>query len=670
MENTKANDKYYRQNGAVVEGKDIPAVRTQQLKDTIRNGRLGTYNAHGRYMLSPRVTNEIFGITKYVYKEHFDEVIKESKDVLEFKASASIPVFGQMEFRLVFKNNFAKLYLIENVYREFNGYLEIYGEQITEVNCEDDKNSVVDYVFSLLNVKIIDESDFGKIPDEDPEKVKAILFDKLYLAMIAKNYLKDSSEDERDTFEDMVNSLKGGGEYGKRVLKHFVDRIEKRPDIMQLKDEDGYNEALNDALIGALEVATTEDDLKDPYIKKIYEDLYKRRFKNTEEDLNKAKEKVNEKDFKKVADGVLGKNTSDKLFDDPEEIASLIGEKEEEIKQGSQDNKVAESIEQNPILKKVLYKEKTQTSRQDKKSPEESKEQDAQTTATEQNPTMTTGQTLDKVNDEQGKTSKTKGQDGSVVRNDKRNEKVAAAKTTSSKSGITKKGGNTVGRLSQSAETITPFLPNTAGAVPIDQVQISANNNPTRRRTVRLEKRPTAEEMGLGVAQKNEKVTSGQVQGIDSATGQVTILQRTQTVVEKNNLGQVASSTESLAVESMENNKRPVSIKKNKSEEVYSEELDDRDEVKTRDDNVFQGMKNLGFLDLISEVGVYRGKGNSIKEAIAKAEAKLNIDNPELMQNIDEIQNLIKNQPEQTTIVEINKQETSTVVSQEIEQLK
>ncbi len=353
MENTNTNEKYYRQNGEVVEGKDIPAVRTQQLKDTIRNGRLGTYNAHGRYILSPRVTNEIFGITKYVYKQHYDEVLKESKDVLEFKATASIPVFGQMEFRFVFKDHIARLYMIENVYREFNGYQEIYGEQITEINCEDDRDSVVDYVFALLNVKVVDEVDFGKIPDEDPEKVRAIIFDKLYLTMVAKNYLKESSDDERDTFEEMINDLKGGGEYGKRVLKHFIDRIEKRPDIMQLKDEDGYNEALNDALIGALEVATTEEDMKDPHNKKLYEDLYKKRFKNTEEDLKKAQEKVNEKDLKKVADGVLGRGTSDKLYTE-EELASLIDGKREETKQAEQDNSFVDDLLKNPIVKQVI----------------------------------------------------------------------------------------------------------------------------------------------------------------------------------------------------------------------------------------------------------------------------------------------------------------------------
>jgi|GEM_PF-3298009 len=370
MENTQTNEKYYRQNGAEVQGAaDITSVRRQQLKDSIRNNRLGTYNAHGRYTLAPKVTNEILAINKYVYKKHFDEVMRESKDVLEIKATSSIPVFGQIEFRIVFKEKFAKLYLIENVYREFNGYQEIYGEQITEINCEDDRDDVVDYVMALLNVSILDEADEGKIPEEDPEKVKAILFNKLYLSMVSKNFLKDSSFDERDAFEDMVAQLKDeGGEYGKRVLRGFIDRIEKRPDIMQLKDEDGYNEALNDALIGAMEVATTEDDLKDPNIKRIYDDIYRRRYKNVDDDLRKAQEDVKDKDLKRVADGVLGKQTSDKIFGDPEELDSLIRGKREETAQEPQDNSWFDEFRRNPILKQVIDKA---TGKKEDKGPHE-----------------------------------------------------------------------------------------------------------------------------------------------------------------------------------------------------------------------------------------------------------------------------------------------------------
>ncbi len=324
MAQTNNQTVYYRQNGAPVQNKvHIDAVRKQQLKDAVCNNRLGRYNAHGRYTLSPKITKELLGITKYVYQEHYDAVVNESKDTLEFKASSNLPVFGNLEFRIVFKDTFAKLYLIENVYREFNGYQEIYGEQITEINCETDRDDMIDYVFSLLNVSVVDEVDYGKTEDE--EKVVAILTSKIYFSMVARNYLKDAAPDEKETFEDMVNLLKEeGGEYGKRVLRNFIDRIEKRPDIMQLKDEDGYNEALNDALIGALEVATTEDDMLDPDKKDLYDRLYKKRFHKTDDQIKEGQEKVNDKDFHKVAEALLGRDKA-RIFDN-EDIPSKLEE--------------------------------------------------------------------------------------------------------------------------------------------------------------------------------------------------------------------------------------------------------------------------------------------------------------------------------------------------------
>lgn len=324
MAQTNNQTVYYRQNGAPVQNKvHIDAVRKQQLKDAVCNNRLGRYNAHGRYTLSPKITKELLGITKYIYQEHYDAVVNESKDTLEFKASSNLPVFGNLEFRIVFKDTFAKLYLIENVYREFNGYQEIYGEQITEINCETDRDDMIDYVFSLLNVSVVDEVDYGKTEDE--EKVVAILTSKIYFSMVARNYLKDAAPDEKETFEDMVNLLKEeGGEYGKRVLRNFIDRIEKRPDIMQLKDEDGYNEALNDALIGALEVATTEDDMLDPDKKDLYDRLYKKRFHKTDDQIREGQEKVNDKDFHKVAEALLGRDKA-RIFDN-EDIPSKLEE--------------------------------------------------------------------------------------------------------------------------------------------------------------------------------------------------------------------------------------------------------------------------------------------------------------------------------------------------------
>ena len=319
---------YYRQNGApITNNVHINAVRKQQLKDAIRNNRLGVYNAFGRYILSPKITKELFGITKYVYKNHYEQVIAESKDVFEFKATSNLPVFGNLEFRIVIKDADVKVYLIENVYREFNGYQEIYGELLSEFACQGDKDVVIDHVFALFNVKVVDENDYGKVEEE--ENVATILMHKLCCSMAARNYVRDSAPDEKEIFEEMVSMLKDeGGEYGKRVLRNFLDRIEKRPDLMQLKDEDGYNEALNDALLGALEVVTTEDDMLDPKIKELYEKLYEKRFNKTDEQIQEGQEKITEKDFHKVAEGVFGNKA--RIFDPDavkgklEELANII----------------------------------------------------------------------------------------------------------------------------------------------------------------------------------------------------------------------------------------------------------------------------------------------------------------------------------------------------------
>ncbi len=303
--------KYIRQNGKDVEGEvAIEAVRKQQLKDCVRNTRLGNYNRFGRYIMSPGIINDLLRVTKYIHKDHFKDAIEDSKGGIELKASSYLPVFGELEFRLVIKDKFAKLYIMESVYRELNGYQEIYGEEVVESFCDDDKADIIEYNLALFNMKVVDKNDIDgkKLEDlqEDSEIVENILAQKVFLSIVAKNYLKGSITDEKETFEEIVEKLKTeGGEYGKRVLKHFIDRIEKRPDIMQIPEDGGYNEALNDMLVGAMEVATTEDDMLDPNIAKLYEDIYDIRYRKTDRQMDDATQGVTPESLQNVL-GRLG----------------------------------------------------------------------------------------------------------------------------------------------------------------------------------------------------------------------------------------------------------------------------------------------------------------------------------------------------------------------------
>lgn len=366
MENT-TEEMYFRPNGAQLTDKvDIEADKTLRRKDILRNAELGRINESGRYVIPAAVLKELLFMTKYIYKEDYESVLKESKDVLDFKARGFLPVFGAIEFRLVVKDNTAKLFIFENVYREFNGYQEIYGEQISECAGESQIDEFIDKLFTLYNFKVVEEEDLeGKRPEEladSEDKIHAIMFTKIYLNMISKDYLKVSATDEKETFDDLVGILKEqGGDYGKKVLRHFIDRIEKRPDIMQIKDEEGYNESLNDMLIGAIEVATTEEDMKDPGIEELYRRVYQRRYEKTDEHMKEAQLGVKLALAEQVTDKILGAkvSTQDALINS---FVDMLGNKPNEIKTAgnlSEQGRHALEESANPILKQRLQKEAT-----------------------------------------------------------------------------------------------------------------------------------------------------------------------------------------------------------------------------------------------------------------------------------------------------------------------
>lgn len=358
MENT-TEEMYFRPNGAQLTDKvDIEADKTLRRKDILRNAELGRINEAGRYIIPAAVLKELLFMTKYIFREDYETVLKESKDTFEFKSRGFLPVFGAVEFRLVINEKIAKLFIFENVYREFNGYQEIYGEQISECACDGSKDEFIEKLFTLYNFKVVEEEDLeGKRPEDladSEDKIHAIMFTKIYLNMISKDYLKVSANDEKETFDDLVGMLKEqGGDYGKKVLRHFIDRIEKRPDIMQIKDEEGYNESLNDMLIGAIEVATTEDDMKDPSIEELYRRVYQRRYEKTDDHMKEAQLGVKIALAEQVTDKILGAkmSTQEAVIDS---FLDMLGSKPNETKVASniseQGKNALEEIAK-PILK-------------------------------------------------------------------------------------------------------------------------------------------------------------------------------------------------------------------------------------------------------------------------------------------------------------------------------
>ncbi len=303
---------YTRPNGDDIVGNEnlIENIRDEQSRDIIDNCRVGNYDSQGNYVIDADIVKELIGMNKSISRKAFEKVTSENKTEVEFKLTGNIPLFGEMEFRLVVTKFDARLYLIEEVFREGGGYLETYGEKIAEYVSDRVEKDDLQNIFATFNIRIADDDDEDegkKFKGEDDQIVDKLLIRKIYLSLLAKNLVDYTAAEEKESFDKIVEILKGrGGEYGKRVLRNFIDRLERRPEIMGIKDKNGYNKALNDMLIGSLEVATTEEDMKDENIRKIFEEINGIRNKRTQEHIDKAKQLITAEQVKQVYDKIKG----------------------------------------------------------------------------------------------------------------------------------------------------------------------------------------------------------------------------------------------------------------------------------------------------------------------------------------------------------------------------
>ena len=325
MDKLKNEIVYLRSNGQDITDDKIyiESVRDEQTRDIIDNYRVGNYDSNGNYIIDADIVQELIKITKKLNRKDYERLIAETNGDYEFKSIADIPLFGKLEFRLIVTKTDAKLYLIENVFREGGGYLEVYGEKIAEYVSDTIEKQDLKSIFTIFNIKLVDDDDDGK-KVEELEDIDKLMTRKIYLSLLAKQMVETTAGDEKEVFDSVVTILKTeGGEYGKKVLKNFVDRLERRPEVMTIKDKKGYNKALNDMLMGSLEVVTTQEDLQDANKKIVFDKINQMRNQFSQHNVEKAKQIVTAKQVKQVYDQVLDGKGKLSLQDLQENVESV-----------------------------------------------------------------------------------------------------------------------------------------------------------------------------------------------------------------------------------------------------------------------------------------------------------------------------------------------------------
>lgn len=277
---------YKRRNGAdlVNDPEAIRSCKTEQSRDVIDNARLGSYDKYGNYVIIPDIKRELISMPKIVYSTN------NTSNGTVYDLKGSIPIFGDVFFKLTIGKNEATLSLTESVNREAGGYLEVYDESIDSLALGKDRlpNSII-----FRNYHVIDKpEDYGK---KETYEYSNILTRKVYLSLLSKELRAVSNIDEHEAFENMVSTLKSGGTYGKKVLNEFVSRLKDRPAVFEISDSDHYNKAVNEILLSSLDVATTDDDKDNTETRQIYLDVINARNQNIESELQIANSRVDER---------------------------------------------------------------------------------------------------------------------------------------------------------------------------------------------------------------------------------------------------------------------------------------------------------------------------------------------------------------------------------------
>lgn len=294
-EKTKINKEgfYFRENGESLSDRDcIKSCKDEQSRDIIENGRLGSYDEYGNYVLTPAIRQELTTMPKLVY----NVATKDTKTIYDLRSA--IPLFGDIFFRLKINKYEAVLLLVENVVREAGQYVEVYEEVVDSLAFGEKEPMSMETIFIIFNITE-DSGDFGRKMAEGFE-FDNILLRKTYLSFVAQKFNQITGEQELQDFEEMLKILQNGGEYGKKVLICFAKRIKDRMNIFDIQDEQYYARSLNQILLASLDIATTEQDKENEENFATYKKVINVRNRRTKELVKNVENQLDEQEIKQI----------------------------------------------------------------------------------------------------------------------------------------------------------------------------------------------------------------------------------------------------------------------------------------------------------------------------------------------------------------------------------
>lgn len=283
----RKTSKYSRFNGSleISDPDTISNVKIEQEREIIENQRLGSYDFNGKYSIPKEIIGDLLKLPKQILSVKAQDPLRGKKDV--YRLTAKLPGFDKLDFLLEVDNQFADIYLLEKAYKEGGNYFDTHEVHLKSVLISEE-NSIEKI---MKNLKINTDTDDGGRKIDESEIID-LLLRKIYLQSVAQKLKEKSIGAEREVFEDVMATLKSSGAYGEKILATFVARLDTRQSILSAKGTPEYNRALNDVMMSSIYLQTTDENLKDPKIKAIYDKIVTLRQQTIEPIMQEAKDSI------------------------------------------------------------------------------------------------------------------------------------------------------------------------------------------------------------------------------------------------------------------------------------------------------------------------------------------------------------------------------------------
>ena len=252
-------------------------------RDIIAGARLGYYDEYDRYIIPQEIRQELLDMPKIITTKSFDEQGTEILDLY-----SPIPLFDGIKFKLTIGEKESVLYLVEEVFEEEIKVVSVYEEMLDVIPLSIENRLPNEVIFANYHIIDGDEDDAKELVFD----IENILIRKIYLTLLTRQMNEIDWLETEDTFNQIMELLKDGGDYGMEVLATFAEEMKGNQDVYEITSQKQYQKKVTNILMACIEKVSTKERLSDSQNQELYRKIKKLRNKELSKHLFTMNSKI------------------------------------------------------------------------------------------------------------------------------------------------------------------------------------------------------------------------------------------------------------------------------------------------------------------------------------------------------------------------------------------